>query len=147
MHCRVNILPLDSASNELVDHQVYQMFEMIQVQRNIQQLALPPSVDSIMQVHNIDYALCALHRGFSREKGNYGAQVAKGIIIGVLTLGMIVPLPIKAVSEFSVCIIDRQNQNIAFHNRSFFQDLDPVDKSVTDKQIEQLFKKYYSESH
>ncbi len=35
------------------------------------------------------------------------------------------------------------NNNIAFHNKSYLQDKEPIDRIVTDEQIEWIFEKYY----
>lgn len=139
----VDKISLDSLSRQVVENEIYQMARMIQYQKKINNIPFPPYIDSIMKSNNIDYALCVLHIGFSREKGNYGSQVAKGALTGLLTLGMYYTTPVKAVSELTICILDRKNMNIAFHNKSTLQDKEPIDEETTDKQIKAIFDEYF----
>ena len=136
-------IALDSLTQEIVDNEVYQMTKMIQYQKKITNIPFPPTIDSIMQSNSIDFALCVLHVGFSREKGNYGSQVAKGALTGLLTLGMYYTTPVKSVSDLTICILDRNNKTIAFHNKSVLQEKEPIEKEITDKQIKALFDEYY----
>jgi hypothetical protein len=92
--------------------------------------------------NNIDYAICIYHSGFSRERGNYGAQIAKGFAIGLLTLGMYYTTPIKASSNIFICILDRRNLNIALYGKNLRQDFEPGEKKNTDRQLNKIFDKY-----
>jgi hypothetical protein len=139
----INGIQLDSLLQEEVNNEIFQMSRMIQYQKKIVSIPFPPTIDSIMKTNNIDYALCVLHTGFSREKGNYGAQVAKGALTGLLTLGMYYTTPIKAVSDLTICILDRNNHNIAFHNKNTLQEKEPIEEENTNKQIKAIFDEYF----
>jgi hypothetical protein len=136
-------LTLDYLTQETVNNEIYQMTRFIQYQKTIENIPFPPTIDSIMKSNNSDYALCILQLGFSREKGNYGAQVAKGALTALLTLGMYYTTPVKASSDLTICIIDRKSQSIIFHNKSILQENEPIEKKVTDKQIKSLFDEYF----
>jgi len=141
----VSTLDFDSATDVLIDFQLDQLFGLLQVERKaIPYVELPPSVDSVMEANHIDYAVVAMHYGFTREKGNYGAQVAKGLLLGIVTLGTVYTVPVRSASDLTVCIIDRPNHQIAFHNRAYAQDLEPLDKRTTDDQISRVFMDYFT---
>ena len=80
--------------------------------------------------------------GFTRIKGNYGGQIAKGIGVGLLTLGMVVPTPIKANSAVHAMIVDAKEDNVAFYQRSR-QEKEPLNEQVLRLQLTEIFKGYF----
>jgi hypothetical protein len=135
----VNVLDMDEETYNYVSHQLYEMSGLLKSKKKDEVIYIPPSVDSVMQENNIDYAVLALHTGFSREHGNYGAQVAKGILLGIVTLGSYYTVPTKAASHIDVFIVDGTNKTILFHNISYLSEYDPCDPDVLSRQVNDLF--------
>ncbi len=131
----------DSAARVPVIHEIDQLMGYGKSSYTVDEIPYPPSIDSLMWVHDIDYAVCILHAGFTREKGNYGRQLALGITMD-LVLGS-GSYPTKAFSELMICILDKQNQQVAFFNSHMGEDHEPMHKNVTDKQIQRIFKQYF----
>ena len=140
---QVHHLEFDTETNRLIDIQLYQMTRKLKSQRKVKRVPLPPSLDSIMDLNNIDHAVCAVHLGYSREEGSYQAGYFKGFLIAVLSLGTYNDIPRRSASDLSIFVIDGRNDQIAFHRRSNWRNLDPSNKEVTDRQIASIFKKYF----
>lgn len=144
-HHKINRLQLDSATTELINFQLNQMASMINSRKKGEIIEIPPSVDSVMTVRNIDYAAFATHNGFSREHGNYGLQVAKGVLLGIVTLGTFYYVPIKAMSNINVYIIDGNNKSIVYYNHHYLSDGEPCNEKMVRNQVDKAFKKFYEE--
>jgi hypothetical protein len=60
--------------------------------------------------------------------------VTKGILIGVATLGIYVPVPIKSSSTLYVIVIDNRNKTVAYDGRHDAQD-DPLAPEQIDHKV------------
>jgi len=112
--------------------------------RNISKLPITPLIDSLLTANDKRFGLIIVQSGFTRAKGNYGGQIAKGIGMGILTMGMYYP-PIKSNSTLYAMIVDNQNKNAVFYNKSVLQDKEPTEKENIIKQLEKIFEKYFWE--
>jgi len=110
-------------------------------------IEITPLVDSLLSVNGKRFGLLILQSGFTRAKGNYGGQVAKAIGMGVLT-GLATGTayyqnPIKSGSTVYVVIVDNQEKNVTFYNKSIMQDREPTEKENITKQLQNVFEKYF----
>lgn len=112
-------------------------------QKSISNLKITPTLDSLLEVRGKRFGLITVTTGFTRIKGNYGGEVAKGALMGVLTLGMYYQTPIKSNSTVYAMIVDAKENNIAFFRKSFMQDKDPLDKEILTMQINKIFENYF----
>jgi hypothetical protein len=94
------------------------LMAQIESKRKIKGIIVSDSLLKGLDNQNIKYLLVTYNFGFTREKGNFGNQVAKGIGVGIITLGMFVPITIKANSTIISMIIDVPNKNLAFYHRN-----------------------------
>ena len=113
--------------------------------KSIEKLSIPPTIDSLLSVNGKRFGLITVVTGFTREKGNYGTQIAKGVGMGILTMGMYYQTPIKSNSTIYAMIVDNQEKNVTFYRKSVLQDKEPTEKDVLIKQIQSLFEKYFLE--
>jgi hypothetical protein len=111
--------------------------------KSIAGLKITPALDSLLEYHQQRFGLVTITTGFTRRKGNYQGQVAKGVGIGILTLGMAYPTPIKANSTVYAMIVDSKENNIAFFKKSVLQDKEPLDQIALRKQIRSIFEGYF----
>lgn len=111
--------------------------------RKLGDLAITPVLDSLLEMNGKRFGLITVAAGFTRQKGNYGGQIAKGIVVGVLTLGLFAPVPIKSNSTIYMMIVDAEKDNIAFFNKAYVQDKEPLDENVIRKQIDKVFENYF----
>jgi len=138
-----NILSTDTITQKRIEKEIEYLCISADRQRSISGLKLTPVLDSLLEVVGKRFGLIAVATGFTREKGNYGGQIAKNVAMGILTLGMYYQTPIKANSTIYCMIIDAKDNNIAFFRKSSLQDKEPLDKSVLTKQIQKLFDGYF----
>jgi hypothetical protein len=75
---------------------------------------IPPILDEILEANETRFGLINICAGFTRAKGNYGREIAKGAALGILTLGMYYQTTIKAYSTVYAMIVDSQEDNITF---------------------------------
>lgn len=95
-----------------------------------------PLMDSVVKSQNERFGLCIVNSGFGRKKGNYGKQIAKGVGIGILTLGMYTPVPIKATTSLYALIFDAESSKVIY-----YYGFPPIEKSPTDTaQLHELYK-------
>jgi hypothetical protein len=111
--------------------------------KSITDLKITPIIDSLLDKKGKRFGLITVSVGFTREKGNYGKQVAKGAAMGILTLGMYYQTPIKANSTIYVMIVDAQENNISFFRKSSLQDKEPLDEKILTKQFKDIFDGYF----
>lgn len=138
-----NILTTDTITQKRIEKEIEYLCISADGQRSISGLKLTPVLDSLLEAGKKRFGLITITTGFTREKGNYGGQIAKSVAIGILTLGMYYQTPIKANSTIYCMIIDAKDNNIAFFRKSSLQDKEPLDKSVLTKQIQKLFEGYF----
>lgn len=111
--------------------------------KNIANLKITPTLDKILEANETRFGLLIVSTGFTRTKGNYGKQIAKGAAMGILTLGMYYQTPVKAYSTIYAMIADSKEDNVAFFRKSFLQDMEPLDESVVTKQFKKIFDGYF----
>jgi hypothetical protein len=111
--------------------------------KKMSKLKITPVIDSILEANGNRFGLITIGYGFTRVKGNYGNQIAKGVAMGILTLGMFYQVPIKSSSAVYVMIVDAKENNIAFFRKSFIQDNEPLDENNIMEQIRKLFDGYF----
>ena len=89
-------ITLHKKIQEKVDYEISFLIQSTMTKRNLEGIKITPVLDSILESRNQRFGLGVLAVGFGRRKGNYGGQIAKGVAVGVLTLGLFVPVPIKS---------------------------------------------------
>ncbi|MDE5439613.1 hypothetical protein KRE40_16730 [Elizabethkingia meningoseptica] len=118
------------------------MSEIIKTKK-IDQIKTTPLMDSIVKNENQRFALCIITSGFDRRKGNYGNQVAKGVGIGLLTLGLYTSVPVKASTSMYAMIYDAQNSNVVFYKHIPAVEKSPTDKKNLSNLYQELFEGYF----
>lgn len=126
-------------NNIKVNNEINYLIQTIMNIRKLEVVKLTPTIDSILTSINQRFAMASITAGFGRKKGNYGKQVAKGIGVGILTLGMYTPVPIKSSFSLFTIILDSERNEVVYYCRTL-----PVEKSPTDIiEIEKRYIKLY----
>lgn len=128
-----------------VEKEIGYLAQLITQKGKLEGIPLTPAIDSILESKNQRFAMATAATGFGRRKGNYGGQVAKGIAVGILTLGMVVPTPVKSNLSLHVFIFDAEKNEVAFYKRSFPVEKEPTDPTTIEKQLILLFNGYFYE--
>ncbi len=135
----------DSVVNQKVEKELAFLIQSVMVKRTLKGVKLTPVIDSILEARNQRFALGVVGTGFARRKGNYGGQVAKGVAVGVLTLGFFVPVPIKSNLSLYFIILDAQKDDITFYTRTFPIEKPPTDPRVIKQQLDKIYQDYLFE--
>ena len=132
-----NILIEDSLLNLRVQSEIYILMSYVENHYRFDKVAIPPTIDSILEANNERFGLLAYNWGFTKTSGNYdnGAQIV------IQTLGTIYTVPCLDMTRSDIVIVDSQNNNLAYvgkaHNTS-----DPIKAQTYKKQIKDLLKEY-----
>jgi len=137
------IILSDSAVNSNLEKEIESLCLSAERLNNISNLRITPTIDKILEANGVRFGLITLGTGFTRIKGNYGKEVAKGAVLGILTLGMYYQTPVKANSTIYALIVDSKENNISFFRKSFLQDNEPLDENVLTRQFKDLFTDYF----
>ncbi len=130
----------DSLTHQRLAQQLYRTLEVVEQQRMSSPYYLP-ALDSLLKQQGLRYALLTATQGFTRVQGNYGGQVAKAVGVGVLTLGLYTPVPIKANSGIVLLVYDRENRSILYYKHAWPKEVEPLDALVLDRQLRALLAK------
>lgn len=143
---RIEKYKFEADSLELFElyKEMYTLAIRVEQNRNITGIKLSNKMLTFLEKYNYDYAIGVLDFGFTRAKGNYENQVAKSIGIGILTLGMYAPIPVKSYSTMICFIVDKENKNIAFYRKDLGQEKEPTNKNVIESQISKMLIQYFS---
>ena len=140
---------IDSFERKALEQELNFLIMSAERNRSINNIPITPLIDSMLIANNKRFGLIVVQNGFTRAKGNHGGQIAKGvgmgIITGILTMGMVssYQVPTKANSTLYAVIVDSENKNIAFYNKSVMQDKEPTEKENITKQLHKVFEKYF----
>ncbi|MEJ8597802.1 hypothetical protein JSO62_03735 [Riemerella anatipestifer] len=129
----------DEKLKKRVEDDILKTMLHIRDTRKLDHIKTTPVMDSVVKAQNQRFALCVVNTGFDRRKGNYGNQIAKGVGIGILTMGMYTPVPIKANTAVDVMIFDAEKSTVIFYNMIPFVEKSPTDK----KNLGQLYSKLF----
>ncbi len=140
---KIQNLKMDTTDKVAFQRELHLLVDYVEGQQQIKGITLSPKMLAIMDKYSQDFAIGVLEFGFARAKGNYGKQIAKGVGIGILTLGFYAPIPIKAASTMICLIVDRKNNNVAFYRKNNGQELNPTEKTVIERQLKGLLEPYF----
>jgi hypothetical protein len=120
----------------------YLAHSLLYTRAKLDDLTLPPAIDSILESRGRRFGLAVVATGFGRRKGNFGGQVAKGVAVGVLTLGMYAPVPVKSsIGQFAF-IFDAERNDVTYYRRVLPEQKEPTDPIVVQRQFMELFRGY-----
>lgn len=144
-----NTLPLtetivieDSIVNKKLQDEISMlMYYSKNTRVRVKDIPIPPTIDSILCSRNERFGMLVYNWGFARSNGNYAGQIAKGILIGVLTLGTIYTVPYKDMTQSGIIIVDAKCRNIAYVSTAN-RESSPLEAKTYQRQVRDLFKKY-----
>lgn len=141
LHERIDLS--DSELRTRVENEIGYLAQIIGQRKKLEGIPLTLAIDSIMESNNQRFALATVATGFGRRKGNYGGQVGKGAAIGVLTLGMYAPIPVKSNLTLYSFIFDSEKNVVAFFKKALPVEKEPTDPEIIEKQLMSLFNGYF----
>jgi hypothetical protein len=126
-----------------IENEIENLINFIEKRRNIKNLQVSDKIISYFESKKIEFVLFSHSSGFTREKGNYAKQIGKSLGVGILTLGMVVPISYKANLSNNIFIVDIKSKNVAFYRRSSME-LEPLKIKNIDKELNRLLTSYFN---
>ena len=141
LHLRGELVIPDSLQQQ-ARQEIYQAVHGIEKRQRLETGAHMPILDYLLTGQRQRYVLVTATQGFTRLEGNYGKQLAKTIGVGLLTMGAMVPVAIKAKSDICLFIYDNQQKNIVYYNHTPPPaEREPLDEAVVEKQLRLMLAK------
>ena len=125
-----------------IDNQLFKIILDVEKIRRIKKYKPDSRLIEFLNLSNKQYLFVSYSKGFTREHGNFGMQIAKGIGIGLLTGGRVIPVPFKANFTNVFYIIDVKNSNLAFYQRNT-QELEPLKPQNVEYKIDRILGGYF----
>jgi hypothetical protein len=117
---RVKVVKELSYTSDSQRNEAYtEMMKLMEIARRGQNLAdyrITPTLDKVLEENNMRYGLITFAAGFTRTNLNYNKQLAKSVAVGLLTLGMFVPVSIQSTNNVYVMVVDSNSNKILFYN-------------------------------
>ena len=134
----------DSITEKRIENEIYYLMYWATNVRpsKLNEIKITYAIDSILESKGERFGLLLLTTGFTREKSNYAGQIAKGIGIGLLTLGSVYTVPYKEASQLYIMVVDAVDDNIAYFKSSILQEHSPIEFDTYNQHFYQLFKNY-----
>lgn len=110
-------------------------------QRKLDDVVLAKDLQDVLQNVPGDYVALGSVSGFSRTSGSYALGVAKGVLIGVLTLGMFYTVPIGSSTSVHLAIVDKASMKVIYFDSKGASD-NPKDYDVIKGLEKKIFKEY-----
>ncbi|HEX8503838.1 MAG TPA: hypothetical protein VF630_00605 [Hymenobacter sp.] len=111
-------LVIPDSLQQQASQEIYQAVNGIEKRQRLDTGAHLPALDYLLAGRTQRYVLVTATQGFTRLEGNYGNQLAKTIGVGLLTMGMMVPVAVKAKSDICLFIYDKEQRNIVYYNHT-----------------------------
>ena len=128
-----NALLLNNTKSEILG-----IFNTILTSNSITKIDIPPYIKQIIEQNNQRFYMATLIEGFGRKSGNYGKQIAKGIGVGILTLGLYAPVPIKNRIRLMNFIIDKESMKIVYFSSTLPIEKSPTEIKIINKQYQKI---------
>ena len=103
-----------------------------------------PWLDSLLLIRKQRYCLLSYAWGYTRSPSNNRGRIAKDLGIGLLSMGMLVPVSYKAYTRVGVFIYDAQQHAIVYHKASLPVEKDPLAGVIIDREITDLLAKDFN---
>ncbi len=132
----------DSLLKNRIEEDIYYLIGQANNKKSVKGLAITPLLDSVMESQGKRFAIGIVSSGFRRSKKNYKGQIAKGVGVGILSLGMAVPTPIKHRTVMFSIIMDSEKNEVCFYKNTLPVESDPNVPVTIKKQIDNLYYNY-----
>ncbi|GAA4313927.1 hypothetical protein GCM10023183_33910 [Nibribacter koreensis] len=103
-------------------------------------LALPPTIDSLMEASGNRYAVAMVGSGYSRTRLNFSnkqrIRVAKEIVLQGNTFGA--KYPEKAVSIVHALLLDSKENKVVYYRQNRMPEREPTNANIVTTQVNSL---------
>lgn len=124
-----------------IETEIKNLFALLSSLPNIHGIAIPNVLDSLLLANGKRFALLASIDGFTgkKEKKIDLKEPDEKMLSTISSSGE----ALRTQSLLRIAILDSKNKNIAFFNQSILDNEDPLELSTLQKQITEIFTKYF----
>ncbi|GAA4359026.1 hypothetical protein GCM10023185_25240 [Hymenobacter saemangeumensis] len=119
-------LPPDSSARKAIARNTLRTVALLESRRKATMAQPQPWLDSLLMTSQQRYCLVSCVWGFTRTPANRRAMVARDLGIGLLSMGMLVPVTPSASVRLGLFIYDAQTSAIVYHKANFPTEKDPL---------------------
>lgn len=144
LHLKSMLVVRDSLFRQAAVHLAFRGSRELESYRK-RPLPMPtPWLDSLLATQKQRYCLVSFVQGYTRTPGNNRGRIAEGLGIGLLSLGMVMPLSYKASTRIGVFIYDAQQHAVVYYKASIPAEKDPLAGIVIDRELTDLLAKDFN---
>lgn len=103
-----------------------------------------PWLDSLLLRQRQRYCLFSFVQGYTRTASNNRGRVAKDLSIGLLSMGLVVPVSHQAATRVGVFIYDAEQHAVVYAKASILVEKDPLAGVVIDRVLTDLLAKDFN---
>jgi hypothetical protein len=145
LHLSNDTLAIDSTLHNAVYDEQFRMLAAVTRSQSVQNVNITPLIDSLLEKSGKRYGLIYYQNGFTRTKGNRSAKTAESLGIGLLTLGMAIPISYPAGSTMHCIIVDAQTNKVVFYHFSTQTDQEPYAQTTIEWHLVKIFNSFFKE--
>lgn len=132
----------DIELKEKIDKELNYLVEKIMHYRQISNIKLTPTIDSLLKKQQQRFALATVITGLGTDE-THPKHRQKRIEDDNLSLQMYVPIATQPISTLFALIIDAERGEVIFYDHTIPVQKSPTEKQVLKNQYRKLFKGYY----
>ena len=146
LHLTGQVVLKDSAAQRIIAQHTARTIGLLEWQRKATMTQPQPWLDTLLAARKQRYGLVSGVWGFTRTAANRRALIARDLGIGLLSMGMVVPLTPNASTRIGVFIYDAQTHAIVYYKSNFPTDKDPLASNgeVLDREFTNLLAKDFN---
>lgn len=122
-----------------------QFFWGISREKVLDNFEIEKELQDVLRNSPHDYAVVGSVTGFSRSGGSYALGIAKGVLIGVLTLGMFYTVPVGSSANINLAVIDKATMKVIYFDTKGSA-ANPKDYDVIKGLEKKIFKNYIAKN-
>ena len=122
---------------------IAKFLESVRTSKDIDDVTIEPELESYLNLSKNRFVLVTSMNGFGRVKKNYNNELAKGVGIGLLTLGLYIPVPVKGNVNIQSLIFDKQRKRAVFVGNTMPNEDSPFNINHLEKQFINSFIGFY----
>ena len=112
-------------------------------QRSVQNIPISPTIDSVLEANNKRYGMICVENGFTRTKQNRRDKTGETIGIGLLTLGMYVPISYSSGVTMYCALVDAQTNQTIYCHSAQMTDNEPDNPETIGKLLSAVFRDFF----
>jgi hypothetical protein len=138
---KVEFQKADHIDTEAYSKLLNQFFWSIDREKSLDNFQIDRELQDVLKTAPNDYVIVGSLTGFSRSGGSLALGIAKGVLMGILTLGMFYTVPVGSNANINLAVIDKTKMKVIYFDRKEVED-SPREYEVIRSLEKKIFKNY-----